>query len=272
MSLDERLAMALFDPKLGWNIVSAYAESDLEMPHLVIEHSIQRAFDWLCRDYYHAAIVEARALANPANQAQADLVRALLLCNDISIEDIAKLLKVPADVVYYFDQLMFNVRDRLDEPVYIHHVLHSPTGRAFSSETEKREAEDPDLVLMRTGYLHGATTVLRQAGLRVDALKLAAPEATVASLERRAIEDADTAMMAGDYEHPSVGFAKSLAVAAKREQPATSRESQLDRFSRMDLGKNLMQDVLHYCGGDIYKRQRAAAEAEKAIKNGSAAE
>jgi hypothetical protein len=40
----------------------------------------------------------------------------------------------------------------------------------------------------------------------------------------------------------------------------------------MDLGKNLMQDVLKYCGGDVYKQQRAAAEAEKAKMNVSAAE
>jgi len=81
------------------------------MDHL----ELLRANDYL-NGTYNEMMEEALGLAGPGNTMARNLLKALLISRDATLVDIANWMRLPLEVVRIFDPLLFNVRDRLDEP------------------------------------------------------------------------------------------------------------------------------------------------------------
>jgi hypothetical protein len=160
----DRLAIILNDVAFGWNLGSSYAEAGLDTPRFITQTAVVRANGWLrhpeCTDFN---VTEAQALNMPDSKAQRDLLRALLCCRDVSLQEIAAACEIDPDVLGLFDQLFWNFRDRAGESLFVAQLLYKHT--RFPGQADRTdEVADSGLRLCRLGYEKGMATVLRAAG------------------------------------------------------------------------------------------------------------
>jgi hypothetical protein len=206
-----QLALALNDPKFGWNFLRALKQDGMELP-LVIDHlQLQEANGYL-RGAYDDAMDESLVLAGPQNTTMRNLLKALLICRDVTLENIANWMELPLEVVRIFDQLFFNVRDRLHERGYIAQILY-PDGIRINSNTENKES-----LLLRAGSRHGAREVIRLAGIQSEQGGQSNDE-LLHDFEHETLLRAKTLVRHGrkeDMGSPVVASAKALVIADKR--------------------------------------------------------
>ena len=141
----DRLAIALNDPKFGWNFLKSIKEDGLELPPVIAHPQLLQAYRYL-NGAYDEAMDDALILMHPENMTTRNALRALLICRDVTLEQIAICLRISPEAARVFDQLFYNVRDRLDEPGYIGQLLN-PYGVALGSDSDSEE-----LMLLRAGY------------------------------------------------------------------------------------------------------------------------
>lgn len=137
---------------------------------------------------------------------------------DLTLEQIARWMRLKVPTVRAFDQLFFNVRDRRDEPGYITQLLHPDgigVGRDYVSE---------ELLLLRVGALFGAQEVIRVARIKPDT-RVQSLDELRENLERELLLAAETRALHGgdqDLDSPVVTTAMKVLVAekrTKRDQP-----------------------------------------------------
>ena len=113
-------------------------------------------------------MVGVLALLCDENISTRDVLHALLICRDATLEQIAEWLTLSPEVVQLYEQLHFNVRDRADEKAYIARIVF-PWGRVALL--------NPDVVanlsyasqLLQGGHRYGAQQVLVLSGLETEA-------------------------------------------------------------------------------------------------------
>jgi len=72
-------------PSFGWNLAQSFADSGQNLPECVKEPTVVRAHSWLLHGKPDLSISLAYMLNLPSTQPQRDLLRALLVCHDITI-------------------------------------------------------------------------------------------------------------------------------------------------------------------------------------------
>jgi len=219
-----RLALALNDPKFGWNWVKSIKEDGLEVPYVIGHLQLLRANDYL-NGTYNEIMDEALFLLHPANTTARNMLKALLISRDLTLVGIANWMRLPWEVVRIFDQLFFNVRDRLDEPGYIAQRLNSD-GVRLNPGADKEE-----LLLLRAGFRIGAREVIRLGGIKANRTGQSNDE-LLRDFERETLLRANTCIRHGGEEDtgsPVVAAARALAIANKRiqrDEPPTNTLAQ----------------------------------------------
>jgi hypothetical protein len=222
-----QLALALNDPKFGWNFLRALKEDGLPLSLVIDNLQLQEANGYLYGGY-NESMDEALFLFHPANTTMRNLLKGLLICRDVTLETIANWMRLPLDVVRIFE-LFFNVRDRLDEPGYIAQLLN-PDGLRINSDTDNEA-----LLLLRTGARYGAREVIRLAGITPEGTAQSNDE-LLRDFERETLLKAKTCIRHGgkeDIGSPVVVSARALAIANKRmdrdqPQPNTVADALMD--------------------------------------------
>jgi len=215
-----RLALALNDPKFGWNFLKALREDGLRLPLGVFDRQLLQADAYLASGS-DDEMVEALLIFHPRNARAASLLKALLICRDVTLENIAIWMNLPFEVVMICNELLFNVRDRLDEPAYIAQLLN-PDGFRFTTDTSNE-----DLRLLRAGATHGAREVIRLTRIGATGSSQSSKD-LYSEFENETMETAITCLRHGgaaDCARPVVATAKTLLVAQKRmqqDQPSAS--------------------------------------------------
>jgi hypothetical protein len=163
-SLAERLAAVSYNPSLGWDLASAYAQEGLPLPSFVCHSALLRANSFLLYpDHPDYRIAQAHSLQMPETTTARDLFCALLSCPDLTLDEIATLYHCDLDLVRLVDQLFWNLRDRRGEPGYIVQILYRHTRFPGEADREIEEAQ-AGLRLIRLGYERGSLAVLQAAG------------------------------------------------------------------------------------------------------------
>jgi hypothetical protein len=263
-------ALALNDPKFGWNWSKSLFEDGLEIPWVIGHQPLLDASSYL-RGAYIESMDQVLTLAGPLSTTMRNLLRGLLICRDATLVGIADWMRLPLEVVTLYEQLFFNVRDRLDDPGYIAQLLH-PDGFRLN-----RDADDEDLLLLRTGFRHGAREVARLVGFQangggpsLDQLRVDFERDVLRAGAARARRGGDQ-----DLDSPAAAAAMKLIVAEKRmdrDLPPPNRMGDAltdlsDRFSLVNCIKEMTQpDVdrmieLNKENADAAKRAVPAAPA-----------
>jgi hypothetical protein len=249
LNLAQRWAVALNDPAFLWNLSFRYAEAGLPLPSFVWNSAALRANCFLLyRDHpdYHVAI--AQSLNLPQMRAGRDLLRALLCCRDLTLEQIAEMCQLPLDVVRLFSELFWNFRDRVDDPIYVTQLLFRHT--RFPGAQEQA---DPGLRLVRLGYQKGAQAVLQAAGLATLANKCetAAVNGQIHSaLVSHAALGLDLGLTNED-DNPALAPALQLLLRERAKQGPGLDADDLRGLGGMSLGRSIMETFLEKTRPDI---------------------
>jgi len=234
-----RRALALNDPKFGWNFVKTLKEDDLSVPAAIGHLQILQAFAHLSGSE-NDAIDEALFLAEPSNTTARNLLKGLLISGDVTLENIAGWMQISLEAARVYDQLFFNVRDRRDEPGYIVQILNSDSIRL------NRETNNEETLLLRAGVQLGAEEVIRLAGIMPNKRG----NSLVAMRENIEQETLFRAMMSArhggdqDLDSPAMASAMKLLVAEKRVQRDEPKQSgEADVLENLSVQFSVMETL-----------------------------
>jgi len=118
-SLAQRIDLALSDPAFLWNLAESHATRGLPLPTFNLPCAVRRAYAFLLdpkRSDMNVGL--AQELNSPKNQEERDIIRAVLLDQDMTLEELAKRCGKNLEVLALFEALFWNCRDRCKERVY----------------------------------------------------------------------------------------------------------------------------------------------------------
>ncbi len=118
-SLAQRIDLALTDPAFLWHLAESYATRALPLPTLNLPWAVRRAYAFLL-DPNRADVNVGLALElnSRDNQEERNIIRAVLLCRDMTMEELAKRWGENLEVLALFEALFWNCRDRCKERIY----------------------------------------------------------------------------------------------------------------------------------------------------------
>ncbi len=164
-SAAQRVDLACADPAFALHVAESYATAGLALPDLPWPCAVPRAYEFL-REPNSSAVNMALALQLnlPEKRIQRDVLRAVLICPDNTLQELAHRLRLRLDVLSLFETLTWNCRDRCHERIYLAQICQMPGfGRA---SVWPPETQDFGSHLLQTAYRVGRTElVLAAAGL-----------------------------------------------------------------------------------------------------------
>ncbi len=236
----DRLALALTTPDFGWRLVLHYHEIGLSLPLDIIEVSLRRAYWHVTGEYTDKLIQGALALEHPANRAGRRLLRAYLLCRDLSPENVASRVGKPLQFIQTYAELFFNVLDRKDETFYCA-TLAFPEGRLPLLRQRQWDQLDPDQMMLQLALDEGSAGVDWLAGLRPDWLTGQSVQSMRAQLEAMVFESALFAAKCGLLNQPDQPiFKRALKlIEARRRRGRGTTGEETQRLTGPSLGEAL---------------------------------
>jgi len=84
----------LFDPMFPWHFVRTFVEAGQPLPLEVRDVVLRKAWAWQRHRKPNAVLDEAYELKHPANHVTAELLHALLICPELSLEKIDMMMPV----------------------------------------------------------------------------------------------------------------------------------------------------------------------------------
>lgn len=153
----QRVRITLSDAALGWNV--ALTSRD-QLPPFPWPASVVRAHAFRHANNRDADIEMARWLNCPAAQMHRDLLRAVLICNDLSLEQQAERCRVEPGVLRDFEALSWNVKDRCRERLYLAELCQMP---GFCQTGEEYPRGYAAMRLLRIAFRTGNTEMVLEA-------------------------------------------------------------------------------------------------------------
>ncbi len=212
-----RWGEAMNDPQWGWRVAMTHHASGEPLPPSLGDSSIRRAYRYLqgARDDQMAMAHALRTSPNCITTRR--VLQGLLCARDISIEGIASLLELDADVVKLCAALFFHVRERGDSFSASVMFPETRSGAVVEAEMDYHETE---LTLMRVGRDYGWKEVARLAGLRTVEDEAESTDDTLADMERTIAANARMLARAGHLnrkDSPGIRNGKTLMMRPKPE-------------------------------------------------------
>lgn len=223
------------DLAAGWKAAGMFAQAHEKLPVYLTADDlwVWRAYLVRCNPELYADkhIAQALALTHPDMEHERCTIQALLLAEDASMEDIAKLTGFEKDTLVAYEKLFYNIRDRKEDYAFMAKHVY-PHGRLEELyDHYLRNTTFGDL-LRRTGYNCGKDYVTFMAGMRSKLLQDMSAGDMAVRLER--------IVMANGFVLASSGFinqrsdaqglrsAQSMITAAKAGGNESQEQSGFD--------------------------------------------
>ena len=268
----ERLAMCLNDPKFGWNFVESFIRSRIELPlDACIYDHLRRLYVYHVENEYDPAIAEAISLTSPQNTRARDILKALLVCQDITLQGIAEWMRLSEAAVKLFQQLFFNYRDRLGEPGYITALIY-PEGKSATFRADYLERESSGQRLLRMGYEHGADRVASIIGYPPNAGGDEPTEMLCDEFVRLSVKNGVNLAQQGYLnakDAPGIKVAAAFAALHKKVRETGQTPDEIMGLGAISAGQSVMDTVMKMQEPEILHRrrlQRQMLEREEAEK------
>lgn len=251
----DRFLIAYKDLSFGYHFVRSLVKEGVNIPPDVFEPEILD-FYWYERSGHSSpSLIHALSLHHPSNQFMENAVQALLL-SDASLQDIAKTAGISYEVLRYYEQLFFNVRDRRDESLFIASVVYPEHRLVETMEGYIRDV-DAGSFLKRAAFNNGLDDAAYFVGLRVEDI-----DAANSSNAREMASRLESSIMANGYYLARNGFlnqrsaqglnaARGLIIAAKQ---GGEDSAELDTFGAGSLGDALVEELQKVKGGEMLER------------------
>jgi hypothetical protein len=241
----------------------------------VLDTNLRRAFRYFARNTMDEVMSEANALVHPANAANRRTLNALLICRDTKLSQISEALSLPEYVIGVYEQLWFNVRDRMEDKSYIASLVF-PQTRFESKEQDGGGDQDYAQALLRAGAKFGAEEVLYMAGLTTTRNTILQPAKSADEFEGILMEDALTQARHGGANAksaPAIDRAKTLVAASKRAGQPDRTGDDVAGLGAIGAGQSTLNNIAKIQQPDVLRRiaaQQAHYDAGAAPEKASA--
>jgi hypothetical protein len=249
-------AVCLDDCQFGYNFVMSYVRTGQVIPAGVFDLNLRRAFYYFARNCPDDLMTEAYALMHPANIGKRKILNAFLICRDINMKQVAEAMSLSETVVSVYEQLWFNVRDRMDDKYYIGSLVF-PQMRFESAAEDAGEGRDHAQELLRAGYEYGAEEVLYMAGLIPTRTSTSATSKSTEELEHLQVAEAITQARHGGANAksaPAIDRANRLVTASKRASEPDRSGDDLKGLGGVSASRSILTYVHNIQQPDIDRR------------------
>jgi hypothetical protein len=263
------LAVCLNDPQFGYNFVMSFVTSGRTIPPGVLDMNLRRAFYYFARNTNDDVMSEAYALVHPANAANQRILNALLLCRDMKLGQIAEVLSLPENAVSVYEQLWFNVRDRLGDKSFIASLVF-PQTLFVSKEQDPEEDRDYAQALLRAAVKYGADEVLYMSGLTPSRSASVQVGKSAEEFEGLLMDAALTLVRHGranDKTAPAIDRAKTLVAASKRAGQPDRLTDDIAGLGAIGAAESTLSNVARIQQQDISRRIACQQEQHAAAEN-----
>ena len=155
-----------WDVRFGWHFILSLVEGGVELDKNVHEHFLRQAYKVEKEGAIDQVVLAVLTLREPSRRLIAEGIEALLLTK-LSLEEISKATGRPLEVIQTYEQLFFNVRDRLDDYQFIADHLY-PQGRGVELIKDYHLMDSPGMLAKRVGWRGNAEDVRIMLGLLPD--------------------------------------------------------------------------------------------------------
>jgi hypothetical protein len=162
-----RAAYSMFDPSFPWLFTMAFVQMKRPLPLEVDENHMRQAYEYEFRNFHDDRIFNALLFRHPRWRTKKNLLEALLIIPELTLADIARLTDTDLAAVQMYENLFFNVRDRLNDLMYINEIVF-PQTRMVEYRNNYFLTEDPGLLMLRAAYRYGLDAVLEIYGSKVN--------------------------------------------------------------------------------------------------------
>lgn len=152
-------------PEFGYNFVMALLHDKKDLPAMVKEQWLVALYRMERFKFFNTHVAEALSWREHARKKYRDVVEGMLICEDAPFELIAEKTNLPQKSIECYEQLFFNVKDRMDDNVYLSRLAY-PNGITCHNDRDYFSVTDPGMLLLRAGFNRGIEDVLFFAGLR----------------------------------------------------------------------------------------------------------
>lgn len=261
-----RSAVASFDPAFGWNYATAWVSAGVEMTDNVQELFLQAAYEFEARGVMNRDIYAALEITHPSRYHQRALLNSYLIIEDLPLDKIVALTGLRMQTVHWYEQLFFNVRDRMNEPAYISHLIYPDTRQEELQDGYWKSVSAEQLIL-RAAYNFGEDAVKYLIGLKIDFTNESAA-AIAKVLEAEFMINARMLTRLGALNQsnmPGLGRASGIIIASKQAGAPTSAGDDTAGVGgiTMSLGESIVATLQGIQSDDFIMRREAQAVRKK---------
>lgn len=181
-----RYALVYSMTDFGWHFTRVLAKYGMPFPFAIEgdDEILYRAYLYHCNEvvYNDQAIMEALSFMTGRMASQRAALESLLLCVDVSVNQISNHLDIPPRTVRTFEKLFFNVKDRLADARYIMSVVY-PRGRVVELLSGYVQNSPLRQLMHRAGYNNGPDDVLYLSGVSNNLVTNMAAAQSTSALE-----------------------------------------------------------------------------------------
>lgn len=154
-----------YDVRFGWNFVKYLIRNKKNLPHIVDEPYIERAYNFERFGVPDPAIMQAIAFNAKECKEIDTILQSFLVIEDIDFKTIADQVGIYEDAVKAYEALFFNVIDRAEESAWLASIIYPESRFVEMSPTYVQDA-GYQWLLKRSGYNNGLEAAAHFSGMR----------------------------------------------------------------------------------------------------------
>jgi len=159
------IAHATNDPGFGWMFVKSCLDHRTPLPAEVSEPELIRPYLYVRDQNKDRDAREALGLRHSTNRQRQIYLRCLLVLPEYDYATAAQMTDLSEDTVRIYEALHWNVKDRLDDRIYITSLAY-PDTRRVEFLPSYLETEDTMYLALRAAIQHGIPAVEELLGMR----------------------------------------------------------------------------------------------------------
>lgn len=209
-------AHAMSDPMFGWTFVKSFVDAGKHLPIEVSESVLLRTYCYFKYSNRDPDVRQAFQLRTHAEKMKRTMLHCMLLIDKFSMEHIAGELQMDLDVVEIYENLFWNVKDRLSDKIYINSIVY-PESTQILWANQYHLNEDYLNIAVRAAMNHGMETVKAFLGL-VSQMSEFDAEGHAKAFEAQVVSTAAHSARIGllhQKDVPSISSGRSMVQSSK---------------------------------------------------------
>lgn len=209
-------ANALADPMFGWCFTKAFLDAKKPLPETVTESPLLRAYCYYAYSNRDPDVRRAFQLRTQAEKIRRTMLHCMLLIEKYDLKHISGELQLDLDVVRIYEMLFWNVRDRLQDKMFVNSLVYPETTQVLWVK-QYHLNEDPLNLALRAAVTHGMETVKAFLGMTNQTDEFDA-EGYAKAFEAQVVSTASHSARMGllhQSDVPSISSGRSMVQSSK---------------------------------------------------------